>query len=257
MKEMKLYKFENEIKNAECFNRINIEYTVALLIFAVLCILNAGLLFYNKTRGYIVLACLVLLNFLILYFITVKIVFKFFKNVTNRKILKEKLSERQADSNGIRKIYNNLDFDNKLKFIYIFKCISIFRLFRCISFCKLNLIEILKKYNIVTKKEVDKLIEHYRFKVLSTSKSRKSLIAFLTFLINIIIIYCTIFENGDVAKILGAMVIIFVGISLFIAFIYVEEILLSPYTKRTFYKNMEDALTEINLTHALDEKTIS
>lgn len=242
---------EKEIIKYKHFGMGNRLDDVLTIAFFFLLLVDSFLIFFHPIiGGTVIIAALVCM---ILYVIITpyKFVKNYFKNENNRKIIQSLIEENSKSNDTAKKILDKFDFSKPLKCNYAWHILKIDYLKRLIIKTNPSILEIIKKHGITNNDSLKEAIEHYRSRIATTKDFKFSLIPILSLIISIISIFFKDSINAIIATIISATVII-IAYSLLL---WYKTTYYTQYSKKSFYKNIEQSLSSIYISNELNRPT--
>lgn len=240
---------ENEVKKNKYFGRDGLYADIALIVFSILSYFNAILIIEYKVIGWSIFGIIALLFIFSVLLSPDIVVYKFFKNEENRKALENIILEKSNTDKKARNILKHFDFSKAIKWYQIININNTTYLNKIIYTLCPTLLEIIKNNGINSNLALKEAIEHYRYKVGSTKKINFSILPIISIVFTIA---TSIFQGWSKTL----FIVLFITIIVVIVYITIKVIAFSmfyKYSRKEFYKNMEQALSDIYISNKLED----
>lgn len=239
---------EREVKKYKHFGMDNRLDYILMFVFYFLMLASAILIIFNSKIGWPVLGAILLCMSLSSTIAPSIIVVKYFKNENNRKIIQSILAEKAKTEKKSKKLLNELDFSKPLKWGFAFTNFRVDYLKKLILQTYPSILEIIKKHGITTSDALKEAIEHYRSKIETTKEFKFSLIPILSLILPLV---STFFKDNTISIII-TITLTTLSIILYSIINWYKSTYYIQYSKKSFYKNMEQALSEIYISNELN-----
>lgn len=241
-------KLEQELKKHKYFGRYRLIDDITTFIALISLIPSAILIFMYPKIGWPILIAILFLSSIFTEIADQIYICKHLKKVENRKAIYNILTEKANAEKKARKIINEVNFSKPLRFIDLIGFSNITYLKNIIFQMYPSILEIIKKYGIITNDLLKEAIEHYRFKVLTTKEFNFKLLPILSF----IVAFISMFFKDNTVSAIATLIVFILILAIYLLILQCKNIFYLQYSKKTFYIKIEQALSEIYVTNKLN-----